>query len=100
VWENKDVFISHAGISQQADDPFDEDSELGVLWNRSRLKNIDKLQIIGHTPCEKPVHDKESNSWNIDTGAAFNGFLTGVKITSTGEIIDFVKEVTDPGDVS
>jgi serine/threonine protein phosphatase 1 len=49
-WENKHIFISHAGISELTENPFDENDEFGVLWNRSPLKNIGKLQIIGHTP--------------------------------------------------
>ncbi|MFJ5759311.1 hypothetical protein ACIQAA_09315 [Neobacillus sp. NPDC093182] len=38
------------------------------------------------------------SSWNIETGAAYTGFLTGVKVTATGGIIEFVKEETDSRD--
>ncbi|HET7656946.1 MAG TPA: hypothetical protein VFK37_01540 [Bacillales bacterium] len=99
-WENPNILISHAGIAQQAEDPFDEDSELGILWNRSPLKNIGKLQVIGHTPCEEPTYDHQSNSWNIDTGAVFNGFLTGMKMTLEGELIEIIQEKTDARDLS
>lgn len=94
-WENDYLFISHAGISKEAVNPFREDDEFGVLWNRSPLKNINKLQIIGHTPCEQPAYDALSNSWNIDTGAAYSGYLTGVKVKPNGEVIEFIKESID-----
>lgn len=97
-WENEHLFVSHAGIAEQATDPFKEDDGNSVLWNRSPLKNIQKLQIIGHTPCDEPTCDARSHSWNIDTGAAYSGFLTGVKITPNGEIIEFIREDTDPRD--
>lgn len=35
---------------------------------------------------------------DIDTGAAYTGFLTGVKVTATGEMIEFIKEDTDSRD--
>ncbi|GIN87435.1 hypothetical protein J6TS2_38210 [Heyndrickxia sporothermodurans] len=53
-WENDNLFISHAGISEQSVNPFKEDVKFGILWNRGTIKNINKLQIIGHTPCELP----------------------------------------------
>jgi serine/threonine protein phosphatase 1 len=68
---------------------------VGVLWNRSPLKNIGKLQIIGHTPTDRPKYDMTSNAWNIDTGAAYLGYLTGVKIKSNGEVSEFIREDTD-----
>ncbi|WP_045518796.1 metallophosphoesterase family protein [Neobacillus niacini] len=99
-WENDHLFVCHAGIAEQAADPFKEDDGFSVLWNRSPLKNIQKLQIIGHTPCDEPMYDAGSHSWNIDTGAAYSGFLAGVKITPNGEIIEFIKEETDVRDKS
>lgn len=98
-WENENLFVSHAGIAEQTDNPFIESDLLGILWNRSKLKNINKLQIIGHTPSEKPYYDEYSNTWNIDTGAVFSNYLTGVKVNSTGEVMEFIKEKTDPRDV-
>lgn len=64
-WENDRVFISHAGIAENALDPFDEESDEGVLWNRTKLKNIGKLQVIGHTPTAggKPEYNESSNVW-------------------------------------
>lgn len=42
-WENDSLFVSHAGIAEQAAEPFKEDDGYSVLWNRSPLKNIGKL---------------------------------------------------------
>jgi serine/threonine protein phosphatase 1 len=97
-WESEHLFVSHAGIAEQATNPFKEDDGYSVLWNRSPLKNIGKLQIIGHTPCEEPKYDKHRHSWNIDTGAAYSGYLTGVKIQQNGKVIEFIREKTDSRD--
>lgn len=97
-WENEHIYVSHAGISTQAEDPFDEDAADGVLWNRGRLKDIGKLQVIGHTPCSKPTYDDAGNTWNIDTGAAYSGYLTGIKVNADGEIAEFIREETDVRD--
>lgn len=98
-WGNDHIFISHAGISEKANRPFHETSEYGILWNRSPLKDIQKLQIIGHTPCDWPIYDKQSNSWNIDTAAVFGNQLTGMKLKQSGEIIDWVHIKTDKRDM-
>ncbi|KAA0546981.1 serine/threonine protein phosphatase [Bacillus sp. BGMRC 2118] len=97
-WETEYLFVSHAGIAKATNDPFNEDDEYSVIWNRSPLKNLGKLQIIGHTPCEKPTYTDKSNSWNIDTAAAYEGYLTGVRIDSKGNVIEFIKEETDRRD--
>ncbi|WP_409340684.1 metallophosphoesterase family protein [Paenibacillus sp. MBLB4367] len=98
-WENDAVLISHAGIAAQAADPFNEDDELGILWNRSPLRNMQKVQIMGHTPGKQPIFHAESNAWNIDTGAVFGRCLTGVKLKEDGELIDFLREDTDWRDI-
>jgi serine/threonine protein phosphatase 1 len=98
-WENDSIFVSHAGISESAINPFNQIYESSILWNRGPLRNIRKLQIIGHTPCDSPIYDPRSNSWNIDTAAVFGNFLTGVKLKQTGEIIEWVKIRADKRDV-
>lgn len=89
-WENEHIFVSHAGISNSANDPYDPNNSDGVLWNRQPLKNIGKMQIIGHTPTlnNQPKQDIYSNSWNIDTGACFGGNLSAIKLTLQGNIVD------------
>lgn len=98
-YENDFLHVSHAGIAELAEDPLIEGSAYGILWNRSPLKNIGKLQIIGHTPREKPSYDAPSDSWNIDTGAVYSRYLTGVKIDETGKVTGFVKEETHDQDL-
>jgi len=61
---------------------------------QGKVKNINKLQIIGHTPCEnrEPIYNREENSLNIDTGAGYeDGALTGVKLNEKGEILKIIK---------
>lgn len=91
-WENENLFISHAGISTLEESAFEEDSENSVIWNREELKNIGKLQIIGHTPCEKhnPIYDGRANSWNLDTGAGYSGNLTALRVSEYGEILEII----------
>ncbi|WP_442602251.1 metallophosphoesterase family protein [Paenibacillus sp. KN14-4R] len=100
-WENEHIFVSHAGISIAANDPFEEDSPVSVLWNRSPLKHIGKLQIIGHTPCPsgKPEYDRSAHAWNIDTGAYKPNGLSALKVTPDGEVIEIVHLPTEMGDV-
>lgn len=101
VWENDRVLISHAGIADQVDAPFEEGNERRVLWNRTPPRNIGKLQIIGHTPCRSgyPEYDAESNSWNIDTGAYRKCALSGVHVSPLGEVLEIVQVEVDSMDV-
>jgi serine/threonine protein phosphatase 1 len=98
-FESRHLYISHAGISEAARDPFVEGNEYGILWNRSRLKNIGKMQVIGHTPGEEPLYDSWANAWNIDTGAVYGRYLTGVKISEEGEVLEFLRVETDARDL-
>jgi serine/threonine protein phosphatase 1 len=98
-WENDAVFVSHAGVSN-SENWKDENDPKGLLWNRSPLKNIGKLQVIGHTPQKKgPVYQNESHSWNIDTGAYLGKKLTGIKLTEQGELIEIISETTSGSDI-
>jgi serine/threonine protein phosphatase 1 len=89
-WENDFIFVSHAGVAQNVDQPFDAKNPDGVLWTRQSLKNLSKVQIVGHTPTisGKIEHDDRSNSWYIDTGACFSRYLSAIKLTPQGEIIN------------
>jgi serine/threonine protein phosphatase 1 len=89
IWENESILISHAGISKSAEDPFNPYDPDSVVCTRQALKNIGKVQIIGHTPTQSgsPEYNAQSNSWNIDTGACFSGHLSAIKLSSEGKII-------------
>ncbi len=97
-WENDFVFISHAGICNSSN-CLDELHEEGILWNRSPLKNIGKIQIIGHTPQKQITFTECSNSWNIDTGAYMGKKLSGIKLTPTGELLEKISIPTLDKDV-
>jgi serine/threonine protein phosphatase 1 len=50
----------------------------------NRLKLYNEI-FIGHTPtinfkCDTPIH--AVNVWNIDTGAAFTGKLSGINVNT------------------
>lgn len=98
-WQNDVLFVSHAGIAKYAEDPFNEETADGILWNRSRLMNLGKLQVVGHTPQEKPGFDAESNAWYIDTGAVYGRYLTGLKVAAGGEVQELVRVDTDKRDI-
>ncbi len=92
-WSNEKIFVSHAGIAENCSNPLDEVNPQSVLWNRSQLKNIGKLQVIGHTPCEgnTPAYDEKTNSWCIDTGSGYGGNLTALKLSSEGDLLEVIK---------
>jgi serine/threonine protein phosphatase 1 len=92
-WSNEKVFVSHAGIAKDCINPLDEIKHRSVLWNRDELKNIGKLQVIGHTPCEEdePFYDEKSNTWNIDTGSGYGGNLTALRLSTEGNLLEIIK---------
>jgi hypothetical protein len=73
--------------------PLDETNERSVIWNRGELKNIGKLQKIGHTPCKEnePFYDEKSNTWNIDTGGGYGGNLTALRLSVEGNLLEVIK---------
>lgn len=80
-YEDEHVFVSHAGIADGIEGPIKLEDSRSIIWNRSPLKTLDKMQVIGHTPHQEgPIYNGASNSLNIDTGAVYGGKLTGVKI--------------------
>jgi serine/threonine protein phosphatase 1 len=100
IYESDHLVVSHAGFSE-TEFPLIENNRDGVLWNRNPLKNIGKVQIHGHTPTESsvPIFTELSNSWNIDSGAAFGYGLTGIKLNEKAEILEFVHIETEDGDM-
>lgn len=100
-WGNDHLLITHAGIASETDDPFNESNPNGVLWNRTPVKNISRLQIIGHTPCRshKPEYDEQSDKWNIDSGVYMNYGLSAIKVTEIGEVLEVIQVPTLMDDV-
>lgn len=93
--------VTHAGITS-TDNPFLEECEDSVLWNRKPLRNIGKMQIHGHTPLPayQAQYNDQTKVWNIDTGAYYGYGLTGIKIStqSTEEIL--ISIPTDTRDIA
>ncbi|MCP4441998.1 MAG: serine/threonine protein phosphatase [Aureispira sp.] len=99
-WENDHIHISHAGIAGFPD-PYDPNNKYGVIWNRERLNNIGKFQVIGHTPTYNgcPIYRPDDNYCNVDTGAYLGQALSGIKLTATGEFLELVSVLTEDGDI-
>jgi len=104
VYNLDDCFITHAGFSSYykkvipADFKKDLDAltpiidnehynEHGVMWNRDKLLNCGKLQVVGHTHDIEPRFDKRSNALYIDTGA-FRGNKLSCAIVENSEVIE------------
>lgn len=85
--ENEHFFLSHAGVHPSR--TLEEACEIGerkannILWNRRELKDIGKLQVVGHTPVPSPrIFSSNGRMYgiNIDTGCAYPspGKLTAI----------------------
>ena len=100
LWQNDHVLASHAGISA-APDAFEPACANGLLWARGPLRRLDKLQVVGHTPMDdgEPIHDPDSHTMYIDTGAVFGRNLTGLRLSPTGVVLDIILMPVDPRDL-
>lgn len=93
VWENEDVFISHAGVGRNIKHPFSAKDPHGVLYQRGNLRNIGKLQIAGHNIVEghKPHFNPKENAWHIDTGAWVKKHLSALKLEPNGQSVQIIR---------
>ncbi len=111
-----DCFISHAGISiyikdKLPDDYLNKQEELekilkedlfdqnSVIWTRSELMNIGKLQIVGHTHRKDIYLDESANALYIDTTAYGNNKLTCV-IIDKNNLVETIEERTNKDDIN
>lgn len=99
-WETPHLLITHAGISPFSKDPYGNNARRGVLHNRSTVKNVGKLQVHGHMIQShgEPVFTESSNAWCIDSGAWLGKNLTGLRVSSRGEVLEVLKVETQPKD--
>ncbi len=88
-WENETFFISHAGVDKNNNYPVKQD-DLKIIYTREKLKNIGKMQFVGHVLVEVPSYDKSKNIWYLDTGAGFRKKLSGVKVKVNGKVTDII----------
>lgn len=99
-WKNKDVFVSHAGVNKYAKHPLKASDPHGVLYNRSSLKNIGRVQITGHNIVDghKPHFNSRENAWHIDTGAWIKRYLSAIKIDEDGQNAQVIRVKRDAQD--
>jgi len=99
-WENPDILVSHAGVNKVSKTPFTSTNPRGVLYNRSTLKMMSKVQVIGHTVVKghKPVFSPKENAWRIDTGAWTKKYLSALRINYNGEVGDIIQVFRDSRD--
>lgn len=88
-WENSTFFVSHAGIDKNNNYPVKQE-DLKIIYTREKLKNIGKMQFVGHVLVETPFYDKDKNIWYLDTGAGFRKKLSGVKVKANGKVTDII----------
>lgn len=102
TWENDFIVASHAGYSIFNTNETKWGDEESVLWTRSPLRNIGKLQIVGHTPQRsgKPTYCKDSNAWFIDTAAYKGLYLTALKFNEAGNLLEIIQVPTHKKDIS
>lgn len=112
---NQDCFISHAGISHFYDPRLPDNvlsdvpkleklmkDELydihSIIWNRDRLIDLGKLQVVGHTRFFEVQHNEYNNTLYIDTAAVAGNKLTAVVIEDS-RVIEIISEKTNQMDV-
>ncbi len=110
-----ECFISHAGISKifkhlllhsgivqfnKFLDFFSKNlsNENGIIWNRSELMNLGKLQIVGHTRYRNVTVNQGNNSVYIDTSVDTGNKLSCI-IVEKGAIIEILSVKTVPADI-
>lgn len=100
-WQNEHVLFSHAGFADTPL-PLNRVSNDGVLWRRGPLRNLGRLQVVGHTPTEsnEPERDEKSNTIYLDTGAALGHCLTGLRLSETGTRLGVIAVPTYPRDLT
>ncbi|MDO7886403.1 metallophosphoesterase [Hymenobacter cheonanensis] len=98
-WRNDYIVFSHAGFADVVD-PLDPNSNDGVLWRRGPLRNLELLQVVGHTPTAShaPEYVEASNTIYLDTGAAQGYCLTALRLRETGEVLETVAIPTHEAD--
>lgn len=100
-WENPYVLITHAGVALNCRTPFAPTNPRGVLFNRSDLELLPKVQVLGHKVIngDKPLFKTSENSWNLDTGAWLGRHLSAIKLTYQGKYVKSISVPTHPKDL-
>jgi len=109
-----DCFITHAGLSSYyKKEVYKSDNNIeliiqiieeeykydhGIMWNRDKLLDIGKLQVVGHTPKKEITFDKKANVLYVDTGAFLKNSLS-CAIIENNKWIDGISIKTNREDV-
>ena len=93
-WENEHILVTHAGVARGNKDPYHPTSRKGVVFQRGPLENLGKVQVKGHSIVDghKPVFNARENAWYIDTGAWTKTYLTGIRMSMEGELLEVLKQ--------
>ncbi len=85
--------ITHGGVAEGVKNPYDAQNPRGVLYNKERLARKPKIQVKGHSIIEgnKPIFTPSENAWYIDTGAWTGKYLSGVRFSADGGMIEVVR---------
>jgi len=111
----EDCFISHAGIADvyaktiRANSPLSDDylqqfcnqhltDPTSIVWNRSPLLNLGKLQVVGHTRHLKVTYNDVSHAVYVDTSVYTGNRLSAVVIDE-GEVVDILSVETELADI-
>lgn len=97
-YETEHILVTHAGLSQHPN-PYSETNPKGVLWNRTSLQNIGKLQVYGHTPKSSIRYNEEAHAYCIDTGASHGKMLSAIILDHQGSFLKGYEIPTKPIDV-
>jgi serine/threonine protein phosphatase 1 len=99
VYETDFLFVSHAGLTQ-TENPYEEDHADSLIWNRKPLLKLKKVQVHGHTPHTRkgPHYNRETDSWNVDTGACFGKGLSSLRLSEEGKLLEKIFIKTDKRD--
>lgn len=100
TYENDVLYLSHAGVNFLGVRKFKENSMWSVLRFRGKLKRMNKLQVIGHTPTlsKRPEYNAKFHSLNIDSGAGNFDNMSAVVINNKGRMIKSYIEKVDKDD--
>lgn len=92
------ILVSHAGVYVNITQPLNQ-ADLSLLFSKEKLRDIGKVQFLGHRVVEEAYYDKKANAWYMDTGAGNGDKLTGAKVTDKGEIENFIVHEVDRKDI-
>ncbi len=101
-WENPHLLITHAGVGKGTKKPFSDENTRGVVYNRSAIKPLEKMQVFGHVAQNtgEPRYLEKENAWCIDTGASNGNCLTALRLSYKGKVKEVISLETQEEDLA